>query len=647
MFDPVHEYARSEVIGRVVATADRPATASEFYFWARNDNVALEVGSIVVAVSREGITFGVLDEPQRYTDTESFMEDYIAHDFGDVSVGAPTAPPEILVFKAKVLRTLVYDPQTRTWTERMRPAAPGDVRFPTEVGIQFAMYADRIEAERRIPAGLFRNSDGSLTPICIDEEFLLGMEGAHLNVTGVSGLATKTSYVEFLLASLFAHSRRSIAVVCFNVKGPDLLFLDQPNYPEDPADQERYRERGVRMMSDEQRHVYQALGVPPRPFENVHIFAPYKSDGATLNTTRTHPHVRNRVRPFVWGLKDIIGDVRSILDRDDLDEKAEAFLAYVRDRWITPGEVLSFDELDSKLKEIIEEAEGNDQSTYQSHHIATIRKIRNRLVNIPARCPGLVARGRVGESDDIPLKALQNRDVYVIDVSGLGTTAQELVFHKVIGRLGTLKERGELQVDHVIVFVDELNKFAPRLGETRLKRTLIEISARGRYIGFVLFGAQQFRSKVDDEVVGNTATSVYGRMDAEEIVAPPYRMFTDTVKDKLLALDKGELLLRHPHFKQPVFVRFPVPPVLRGKEGLELWPPQRAENAQRVYDELKKLDPSAALDPEEIRRAVDGLDEETVTRILEKTRQRYDPRRSTFVWTIFRTALRIETGHGP
>lgn len=399
------------------------------------------------------------------------------------------------------------------------------------------------------------------------------------------------------------------------------------------------------MMSEEQVDLYRALGMAPRPFEQVRVFAPYKSDGHTLNTTRTHPQVRGAVRPFQWGLKDVIGDIRSLVSRDDMDEKADAFLAQVRE-WVDAGQVLSFEELEGRLSQIIQELDANEQSTYQSHHVATIRKMRNRLTNIPGRCPGLIAPGRVGEEADIPLHQLQDRDIFVIDVSGLGTTAQDLVFHKVIGRLARMKERDELQVEHVIVFVDELNKFAPRLGETLLKRTLIEISARGRYIGFVLFGAQQFRSKVDDEVVGNTATSLYGRMDAEEIIAPPYRMFSDTVKEKLSALEKGELLLRHPHFKQPIFVRFPVPPVLRGKDGLALWPPQQAGGPQRVYDELKALDPSAALDIEDVRRTVDGLDEEVVFRVLQKVRQRHDPRRAGFVWSTFKAILRTETGRG-
>ena len=120
----------------------------------------------------------------------------------------------------------------------MRLTPPGNVYFPRP--------GDRVRHVCRPhrPGTASRpgssNSDGSTTPIHIDEEFLSAWR-AHLNVTGVSGLATKTSYIEFLLRSSFAHSRRSIAVVCFNVKGPDLLFLDKPNVPTDPALQARYR----------------------------------------------------------------------------------------------------------------------------------------------------------------------------------------------------------------------------------------------------------------------------------------------------------------------------------------------------------------------------------------------------------------------
>jgi len=61
MEDPNAHFIKAGVIGKVVATESRPATAAEFYFWTRSDNLAIEVGSIVVATSREGMTFGAPD----------------------------------------------------------------------------------------------------------------------------------------------------------------------------------------------------------------------------------------------------------------------------------------------------------------------------------------------------------------------------------------------------------------------------------------------------------------------------------------------------------------------------------------------------------------------------------------------------------
>ena len=104
----------------------------------------------------------------------------------------------------------------------------------------------RSERPTGIPVGVYALG-GHESPVLLDADFLLGPEAAHLNITGVSGLATKTSAVEFLLSSIFqtfpAH-RGSIAAVCFNVKGPDLCFLDQPGEISE-RDQALYEKLGL------------------------------------------------------------------------------------------------------------------------------------------------------------------------------------------------------------------------------------------------------------------------------------------------------------------------------------------------------------------------------------------------------------------
>ena len=164
--------------------------------------------------------------------------------------------------------------------------------------------------------------------------------------------------------------------------------------------------------------------------------------------------------------------------------------------------------------------------------------------------------------------------MHVVDVAGLDPLAQDLVFARVVSKLREHLERRDLGVDHVVVFVDELNKYAPADGpDTYVRKMLLDLSERGRYLGLVLFSAQQFRSQVQRRVVGNAGTAVYGRMDMDELATPGYATISPATKIKLATLPKGELMLRHPHFTQPIFVRFPRPAVLGGREGIERFPP--------------------------------------------------------------------------
>ena len=162
----------------------------------------------------------------------------------------------------------------------------------------------------------------------------------------------------------------------------------------------------------------------------------------------------------------------------------------------------------------------------------------------------------------------------MIDVAGLDPLAQDLVFARVVSKLREHLERRDLGVDHVVVFVDELNKYAPADGpETYVRKMLLDLSERGRYLGLVLFSAQQFRSQVQRRVVGNAGTVIYGRMDVDELATPGYATISPATKIKMATLPKGELMLRHPHFTQPIFVKFPRPAVLNGREGIERFPP--------------------------------------------------------------------------
>jgi uncharacterized protein len=249
--------------------------------------------------------------------------------------------------------------------------------------------------------------------------------------------------------------------------------------------------------------------------------------------------------------------------------------------------------------------------------VATIRKVRNRLTNIALRCQGLVSDG--GEASDLPWGSFEDRAVYVVDVANLEEDAQDLIFARVVSKLREHLERRDLGVKHVVVFVDELNKYAPNDGpDTYVRKMLLDIAERGRYLGLVLFGAQQFRSQVHRRVVGNAGSALYGRMDADELATPGYAVLSPAIKTKLATLEKGQLMVRHPHFTQPVFVRFPRPSIMRGRDGVERFPQATAVGLdQAILRSLRALDGSVTL--QWVQDAIGIHEEQAVVRARNAT----------------------------
>ena len=578
-------------LGRVVATERKPNTPHEFHFWTALDS-PVGIGTIVRVDGTQPIEgqipriYGIVVEGFSYTDLQTPMHDVLGHDGSPSDAGyALTERAEIRLYTAAVLRQIPEEP--------LQPVPMGQVFLAEEADVQIALRMDtylRDGANTGIPIGVYR-AGGTDATVYLDADFLLGPEAAHLNITGVSGLATKTSAVEWLLSSLFTHfpaEKGSIAAVCFNVKGPDLCFLDQPG-----------------RIEDADRKLYDKLGVKPEPFEKVEYFAPYTAKGFTLNTLRSNPALMHNVHPLTWGLREVLQYAEVLLNRDDVDAKADALIDFIREQVLDKQfddalltkthTVQSFADLDAWFREVLRGLEQKDDQSWRTHHVATIRKVRNRLSNISTRCAGLVTDS--GEVSDLPFGEFEDRTVYVVDVANLEEDAQDLIFARIVSKLREHLERRDLGVKHLVVFVDELNKYAPSDGpDNYVRKMLLDISERGRYLGLVLFSAQQFRSQVHRRVVGNSSTSVFGRMDSDELATPGYATLSPATRTKLATLDKGQLMIRHPHFTQPIFVRFPRPSVMQGREGAERFPAAREGSLDAaVFRALRQLDPDITL----------------------------------------------------
>ena len=618
-------------IGRVVTSEESPATAHEFFFWTAETEAAqnLDIGHIVAAESEDATAVAVLDDPRRYSDLQSFLDDFYAYD-GDPSLEALSERVEILVFRARVLATKHRDERKKS----KRPVRTGPVFFATNSAIEFALGTEEFSGHS-IPMllhenGNEKNGSPQRTPLYVDEEYLLGPEAGHLNITGMSGLSTKTSHALFTIASTFQTVEdKKVAALMFNVKGADLLFLDKPvevSAEDDPELAERYKRAGQRGLPPEDREMYESLGIEVRPFENLRIFAPltfggdpqastvYPADipAKKLNTRRRAWGEDSCVYPIVWDLEDVLPHAGRIFDPTDYDDKFKGFVEYLR-----AGQVRTMRRFHAEIDEAFAYFEESESSYWNGHHQATVAKVRNRFGVLPSKCGGLLVDGEV-EYGDLPQVdgSFEDREMRVVDISQLSGVPQDLVVTKVINSVWEMAEQNRLGVDKLIIFVDELNKYAPSGSRTSsLKDTLVDIAARGRHLHLTLFGAQQFRSRVDDEVVGNAATSLYGRIGDEELTNSSYRSFSGTTREELLQLEKGRLLLRHAHYAVPIFGTFPRPMVLMGKQGTDIFGEQEQDPASSVLAVMRKLTakPPAIID---IRSEIEGVPEEQVYEAL-------------------------------
>jgi len=237
----------SETVGRVLGTLD----AMPLEFWvAVEEGRYLQLDDVVEVLTplpdgREVRLYGVVDLVRARHEGARLDSDVFLVEKGVLPA---------TVAEAAHVRV------TRVEPEVFVPPRPGQpVRRAAGLRRDEALFFDGME--RKVPIGLSRDGE----PVFANLDFLDGTRGAHVNVSGISGVATKTSYATFLLHGLFTSGAlggeaANTHALVFNVKGEDLLFLDQPNA----------------RLRDEDRAAYARLGLPAEPFSSVQILAPVR-----------------------------------------------------------------------------------------------------------------------------------------------------------------------------------------------------------------------------------------------------------------------------------------------------------------------------------------------------------------------------------
>jgi hypothetical protein len=555
------------VIGLSSATANQPNTSDEFSFWLA-PSVIVNPFDIVEAeqVAPEGTsrTFGIVTTLEHSTDAPTHLSNFISNDFGQVAGEPNTARQGTTVARAAVLSNdrNIYMPVMND-----RP-----VRFADEVGIHTALGIDQVPERYRIPAGLIEMSNGTRAVVYLDSRYILGPEGAHVNITGISGLATKTSYAIFLIQSILqkAENRDRIGVIILNVKHGDLLTIDQPPRAGLPP---------------EEHELWEALGLTPQPFRNVRYLLPYGRDTRTTGRPNSFRIPERNWFLYAYSLADTYN-------------KLDLLLSNVPDPWDTVGALIG--EIQQGLsdpgtgqwgprgrwqnvntwRDLLNGPPLVDPNTGQAQQVGDVRAVSvarfRRLLRriVQTRQTGIFVDQRPRDVKNLSqeIAGIRGGETIVVDIARLADDEQTLVFGDILRTIYALYaedgSEGEDLPEKVIIFVDELNKYAPaRERESPIIEQVLDVAERGRSLGIVLLGAEQFMSAVHERVFGNCSTIVVGRSGSAELSSTAYRFLDPPVKANISRLQKGELVVSHATFRQPVKIRFPRPAYLQ--EGAE------------------------------------------------------------------------------
>lgn len=552
----------SKVIGKVLATEKNPSTMEKFYFWTRPELVLNPFDVVKVEHINNSKTYGVVEEISHITDSASFLADYISNDFGDIHTAPITHRIGMNYVKAKIVGN----------TENIYiPVLNGkSVAIAEKEEVSAALGLSTIK--HPIPCGYLEMYQGAgeedrvrLT-VNMDSKYLIGPEGAHLNISGISGLAAKTSYAMFLLKGIQdkclnalksgdKDADEDVAFVIFNVKGKDLLAIDEPNV----FDSEKEREEVLAL--------YDELGLSKTPFKNVHYYYPY-SDTRIHNTYLEKENVTKNIdngkaHMFKYEYRHDKENLDLMFSSiDDPGQTMDSILNYIISGRGEFGNLDSWNDFLDKVKKCGEAGGHGDKEISVLSWRKFERIVKKSIYNNPlfGSIKATDKEIRISQA----LADIKKNEVHVIDIAKLSDDMQAFVFGDAIKAIYNLKLSPDDEANppsKIVIFIDELNKYAssdvPK--SSPILRQVLDIAERGRSLGIVLFGAEQFKSAIHQRVTGNCSTFAYGRTNAIELTKSDYRFIPSIYKSMMSRLKQGEYIIQNPVFRSLLNIMFPKP----------------------------------------------------------------------------------------
>ncbi len=538
----------NQVIGRVASPPQLESTSEQFYFWVQR-NMLVEKTQIVRAESQVNGQiiqyYGVIEEVNRRSRKKNIEEEFDFAD-GDVAYESELKAEGVTYAGVRILRT---NPPVLT------PPIEYSKVFLGEMPDADYAYGFS-EMSRALAVGQLYNGANNFAGLAqIDLHYLLGENGGHMNVAGMAGVGTKSSFLLAMLKLLGHHATTSkckdplyIIPIVLNVKGEDLMWINHQN---------------KNYVSKHHQADWDAIGIKSEPFDGAEFYAP--ADPKTPSA----PAIDGcNATPYSWSLADILEKdlLLYLFAEDDFTPNMEALvydlianLTEIMDGKVklkndapqTWQDLLNWIRSQAGLKE--------DERDIRMHQTGTWRAVYRRLWNILAEGQGVFLRDQ-RQGQPLAVTRSQSSVPIVVDIHNLSTSLQRFVVASIMKQVTEARMgRNAIRGLRYVIMLDELNRFAPKNSSDPITKLLERVASELRSQGVILFGAQQLASDVSSKVIENSSIRVLGRIGSAELQDKVWQSWDKASKQQASVLGPSEKLITQPGFRQPMYVRVPFP----------------------------------------------------------------------------------------
>lgn len=557
--------AEPGLIGRVATPPQLEATSDQFHFWVQRDRLVEKTQFVRAETTVGGRTlqfYGVVEEVRRRSRKRDIGEEFDGAD-GDVEYEPEFRPEGVSYASVNVLRT---EPAMLTPPfEHSKVYLGGEDEADASYGFS--------EMTRSVDVGLLRNGGSGYAGLAkLDLAYLLGDNSGHLNVTGMAGAGTKSSFLLTMTKVLLSESEPRpgvseplhIVPIVLNVKGEDLMWIDRRN--------RHFGEGHEKDWSD--------LGIEPTAFVGTQFYAPTEpgSGGApTIDGCNA--------TAYSWSLSDVLSEeLFPYLFSDDttgammaLVYEIAAFLTNNDGRTLRPEAPQTWSALLDWMRE--QAGSKEDKRAFSMHQTGTWRALYRRLWDVLEEGRSVFPRdARAGR----PLRVTRagTSPPQVVDIHDLPAALQRFVVAAIVKEVVAARTgRGVVPGLRYLLVLDELNRFAPRGGTDPITKLLERVASEMRSRGIILLGAQQLASRVSTTVIEMSAVRAVGRTGPAELQDRVWQSWDKATKRQATALRPDEKLIIQPTFRQPMFVKMPFPSWAMRREDIA---PPRLDDTPEV-----------------------------------------------------------------